>query len=261
LPQSLVMGTKLSEFNGKKYLEAAAPGRMSFYGTDNKTLIMASDALLKKVVQGAGQPKSGGILDRVRDIPAGNDFLAVVDVAALRNHPMVQAMLPMMLAQAQAPPEAKQMIDSLNLIEIQANLVSRGPVSLLLHFNDDASAQQFATHIEAKKGEVAAKLFGEIPQTGDPISQARGQWRDRMMQKYWPQPSGPDVKFHIDADDPLQPQLLGIAVGAGAYAKFAHAFGAMEKSGAPAAGPTASAAGPPESPGGPGQAPAAAPAQ
>ncbi len=250
LPPSLVAGTKLSDFNGKKYLQSSASGGMSFYGADNKTLIVASEDLLKKAVQGAGQPKSGGILDRVRDMPASDDFIAILDIASLRSNPMVQAMLPMMLAHAKAPPETKQMIDSISMLEVEANLVSRGPISILLHFNDDAGAQQFQTTLESKKADVTAKLFGEIPQTGDPISQARGQWRDRLMQKYWPQQSGPDVKFHIDGDDPLQQQLLGMAVGAGLYAKFSSTIESMEKN-APTAAPTASATSPPGAPGGP----------
>ena len=96
------------------------------------------------------------------------------------------------------------------------------------------------------------KLFGDIPQTGDPISQAREQWHDRMMQKYWPQVSGSDIKFHIDGDDPLQQQLLGMATGAGLYAKVGPSLQAMVMQSGPGAAPTNAAGGvtPPAGPGG-----------
>ncbi len=221
IPPSFRGAATLSEFNGKKYLKAASPTQMSFYGPNNTTMIVANDDLLRKVVSAAGQPKSGGIIDLLQDVPGGNDCFAFVDFSSLNKLPMVQAMFPMVLAQAKAPPEAKQIIDSISAIELRLNLLTRGPVSLVAHFNDEAGAQQVEALLEAKKPALAEKLSGESPPGGNPIMQAQTQWRDRMIQKYWPQRSGADISFHIDADDPLQPQLLGIAIGAGLSSKSA----------------------------------------
>ena len=76
----------------------------------------------------------------MRDMPDGNDYFVVADVAALRRHPMAQAMMVMM--SSAMPPEFKQLIESLSVLEVQANLVSRGPVSISAHFSDDASAKR-----------------------------------------------------------------------------------------------------------------------
>ena len=87
---------KLSDFNGKKYLESSNPMWPSFYGSDNKTMIVAPDATLKQLVTANNQPKTGKLIDQAREVPAGNDLYVAFDVAALR--PMMQ----MGLAQVQA---------------------------------------------------------------------------------------------------------------------------------------------------------------
>ena len=243
IPQPIRAAAKRSEFNGKKYLQSSIPTLPSFYGPDNKTLIMATDDLLRKIVPAAGQPKSGGLIDRIRDMPGGNDLFAAVDVARLKG------LIQMKAAMSPVPitPESKQLIDAVSALDIKINLVRRGPISIVLHCNDEATAQQLAATIEAKKPEWAPAIFGPPPSGADPTSQALSQWRERMIQRYQPQQSGADINLvHIEADDPLQPQLFGIVLGASLGAKAALAAYPMAPGMTPPSGPNPSAA-----PGGP----------
>ena len=59
----------------------------SFYGADNKTMIVAApDAVLRSLIESSGtKPKTGQLLDRVREVPSGSDLYLAVDVASLRG--------------------------------------------------------------------------------------------------------------------------------------------------------------------------------
>ena len=257
LPEQIRPMAKLADFNGKKYLQSAHPMFPSFYGADNKTMIVAPDAVLRSLIEASKQPKSGTLLDRVREVPAGSDLFLAVDVASLRG--VVQ----MGLAQAKQtmPPEAKVMLDSIAGVELTANIVSRGPVSLVLHCNDDAAAQQVEMALAAARQGQAAGPGSPVEQSGpdSPLKQSLAQFRERMMQRYLqPQRNGASITcFNMTADDPMQQQLVGVVWGAVLGAKGAVEAQAAQKAfqkapGGPT-GPTADGtAVPPGTPGAPG---------
>ncbi len=211
LPPSVRPMVQLADFNGKKYLQSSHPMLPSFYGPDNKTLLLAPDAMLRKMVETSGQPKSGQLLDRVREVPAGSDLYLAVDVASLRG------LVPMLMGQANMtmPPEAMQILESTAALELTLNLVSRGPVSLVIQCNDEAAAQQIEMFLAATKQSMAAPPPVEQPAGDDPIAQAMAQFHERISQRFQPQRNGASITcLNIAADDPLQPQLLGMVVGA-----------------------------------------------
>ena len=210
LPPNVRPMVQLADFNGKKYLQSSHPLMPSFYGPDNKTLLLAPDAVLRKMVETSGQPKSGQLLDRVREVPAGSDLYLAVDVASLRG------LVPMLLGQVHItmPPEAMPMLESTSALELTLNLVSRGPVSLEIQCNDEAAAQQIETFLAAARQSMAAPTPGEQPAGDDPIAQAMTQFRERISQRFQPQRNGASITLlNITAEDPLQPQLFGLVVG------------------------------------------------
>ena len=79
---------QLAELGGKKYLRSAVPMMYSLYGPNNKTLIAATDPALHHLVDSAGQPKTGPLIDRIHEAATGNDLYIAVDIAALR--PFIQ---------------------------------------------------------------------------------------------------------------------------------------------------------------------------
>jgi hypothetical protein len=245
LPQNVRPMVQLAEFNGKKYLQSSHPLMPSFYGPDNKTLLLAPDTVLRKMVETSGQPKSGQLLDRVREVPAGSDLYLAVDVASLRG------LVPMLMGQAHItmPPEAMQMLESTAALELTLNLVSRGPVSLVIQCNDEAAAQQIEMFLAAAKQNMAAAPPGEQPAGDNPIAQAMTQFRERISQRFQPQRNGASITFlNITAEDPLQPQLFGMVVGAiGASAGTMKSLPAMKMAQpVPGNGPVATSDGGPE---------------
>jgi hypothetical protein len=203
---------RLAELNGKKYLKSAHPMLPSFYGPNNKTLVLAPDATMQKIVAEAGQSKSGTLIDRTREVPAGSDLYVAVDMVPIL--PMIQ----MGMAQAgpKIPPEAKQYVEALNLVaaaELTVNVAAVGPTSLVVHGSDETAAQQIETMMqEARQKFDAASQGGEQP-AFDPIQQAMAQYKERIGRPFQPVRSGTSITcFMLDGQDPTQRQMTNVAV-------------------------------------------------
>ena len=56
----------------------------SLYGPNSSTLILAPDSTLRQLLANASQDSSGPMIDRIRDVPAGNDLYVAVNVTSLR---------------------------------------------------------------------------------------------------------------------------------------------------------------------------------
>jgi hypothetical protein len=244
---------QLAELGGKKYLRSAVPMLYSLYGPNNKVLVAATDAALHQMVENASQPKSGPLLDRMREMPAGSDLYVAVDIATLR--PFIQMGLAQLQAMGKTPPEAKQYIEMLNLvsaIELTLNVSAPKPTSLIVHCSDDAAAQKVESTIQELLQKLRAPKQTEQPAGDDPIAQAMERYRDRLSQAFQPQRSGTSVTcIHLDGQNPAQQQLvtvgfIGIAVAALLPAVQAARDAARRAQPAPGAG------GPPVGPGAPG---------
>lgn len=246
---------QLSEFNGKKYWQSSVPMLPSFYGPNNKTLLVAPDPVLRKMVETSAQPKNGPLLDRIREVPAGSDLYLAADIAPLRG--LVQ------MGQAQSPRPIpgwfKSFMDSASGLELNVNLVTRGPISLVVQCNDEPTAQQFEMMIaESKQALTAPPPASEQPMPENPIAQAMQQYTERMFQRFQPQRNGTNITLlNITADDPLQAQAFGIVAGAILGSQLGEGMKAMHGAGPMPVGPTG-AAGPEGSPP-PGVAPEGAP--
>jgi hypothetical protein len=208
--------TQLAELNGKKYLRSAVPMMPSFYGPNNKTLVVASDAALHKLVENASQPKSGPMIDRLREVPSGSDLFLAVEATTLRPFmPMVPVLLQSM---GGVPPEAaKQLAEILNAtsgLELTLNVSAPGPTSLVGHFNDDAAAQKAEMMFQEFVQRVRASAQAGQPSGGDPVvAQAMERYIDRLSQLFQPQRSGSNVTFiHVDGQNPAQQQLVAAAI-------------------------------------------------
>lgn len=219
IPQPLLAGVKLSEFNGKKYLQGMGPAVPSMYGPNNKTLLVAPDEMLKQIVQSAANPKAGPLIDRVRDVSSGSDLYALVDLTRIK--PMLPMFAGAMLTKV--PPDKKALaeaaLEGITGAEINVNLTARGPISAVLRFADEAAAQKVEMAIAAmNQAEAAVTEAQPVIEQGppeNPLSQLKAQFKEKLKQKYQPQRNGADISFlHIEAEDPLQPQLLPMLIGA-----------------------------------------------
>jgi len=241
---------QLADLNGKKYLKSASPMLYSLYGPNNKTLVLATDATLQQLVQSAAQPKSGPMIDRIREVPTGSDLYASVDLTSFR--PFIQMGLAQ--AQAQAPPDAKQYMEVPNLVsglEATVNLSSPGPTSFVVHCNDEAAAQKVESLIQEALQKYKAADQAQQPGGDEAIDQAMARYKDRMSQPFQPQRNGTSITcFRIDGQNPAQQQLVSVGlVGLGVAALLPAVQAA--RNAARQAQPNASAGGP-----GPGEQPA-----
>jgi hypothetical protein len=205
---------QLAELGGKKYLRSAVPMMYSLYGPNNKTLVAATDAALRQMVENTSQPKSGPLFDRMREVPAGNDLYVAVDLASLR--PFIRMGLAQAQAMGKVPPEAKQYSEMLNLVsalELTLNVSAPGPTSLVVHCSDDAAAQKVETSIQEMLQKLRASKQTEQPGGGDDtIAQAMERYKDRVSQVFQPQRSGTSVTcIHLDGHNPAQQQLVTVA--------------------------------------------------
>jgi hypothetical protein len=140
-------------------------------------------------------------------------YLAL-DVAAIR--PLMQMGL------AQVPPSvqpaAKQFLDALNLVtsaELTVNVVTPGPTSLVVQGNDEPAAQQIETMLQeaAQKMRTTGTPEQPGPPADDPVQQAMGRYKERMLQHLQPLRNGTSVTcMKIDGQDPSQRLIIGIAM-------------------------------------------------
>jgi hypothetical protein len=203
---------QLAELAGKKYLQSSVPMMYSLYGPNNRTLVAATDPELHQLVESSSQPKSGPMMDRIHQVPAGSDVYIAVDVASLRP------ILPMFIPQLppNAPPGAKQSEEALSLVsaaELTLNLSNSGPTSLVLQCNDDAAAQKLEALLHGIKQEAENVNPTEQPGTETPIMQAVNRYMDRLSQPFQPQRSGTSITcFRLDEQNPGHQQLVSSMV-------------------------------------------------
>ena len=246
IPLELRNHAQLAELGGKKYLRSTLPTKYSLYGPNNKTLIAATDGALHQFVESASQPKTSPMMDRLRDVPAGSDLYAALDVASLK--PLIQMVVPPALAKT---PQVAQQMELLNLVsavELTVNVSNPGPTSLVVRCTDEAAAQKLQTIVQqVMKQQFAATAPAEQPAGGSAVDLAVSHYFERMTQPFVPQLSGSSVSILLDGQNPVHHQLVSLSVvqllGKGALQiraqQLAHA--------PPAAGPGA----PPGVPAGP----------
>jgi hypothetical protein len=212
IPPPARPAVQLSELAGRKYLQSAHPVFPSFYGTNRTTLIAAPDATLRQLVESAGQTKTGSLIDRVRDVPAGSDLYLAVDVASLR--PFIQ--MAVARAPAAIPANVKPLLEAPNLIaaaELTLNFSVPGPTSLVLQANDESAAQQLETMLQEASAKYQASPEAHQAALDDPVAQAMARYRERISRPFTPQRHGASLTcFHIDGQDPSQQQLAAVAV-------------------------------------------------
>lgn len=230
---------QLAELGGKKYLRSASPLMYSLYAPNNRTLVAATDAALQQLVASAGQPKSGPMMDRLRDVAAGSDLYVSLDVASFRPF------LPMLMGgdPSKAPPAAKkpfEMLEQISAAELTLNISHPGPSSFIARCTDDAAAQRLESLVQETKQTAMGGTQGEQPGMVSPIQQAAARYRDRLHQMLPMQRDGVNFAFfRVDGQNPAQQQFVSAAVVLGVSMLpeiFAAQKAVLPPQGAPGAG-------------------------
>jgi type II secretory pathway pseudopilin PulG len=205
------------------YLESANRFQPSIYSPDAHTLLIAPDLLLRRLITPPPGATDGSLLKRIREVPAGDDLYLACDLAAFRPH------IAMALASApKIPDEAKPYLDMPNLIdgaELSLNLTHDAISQLIVHANDEASAEKLITQAKAAgdawQDQFAEQMRQEVaknPALQGPIGDAYLKYLNRI--RHSPPPSlwhmehaGSDITlFQFHGGNSPQQQLVTVSV-------------------------------------------------
>jgi hypothetical protein len=204
---------QLSEFAGKRYLQSQIPSLPSFYGPDNRTLLIAPDAMLRRLIESKDQPKTGPIIDRLSTVPSGSDLYLAIELATLK--PFIEMGLAQAKMSGKVPPQGEKLLELPKLLaaaELTLNLTGAGPMSLVVHATDEAAAEQIETVLRENSSSPGASPVGRYA-AEDPVAQAVSQYVERFSQPFRPQRSGTSVTlFRVEGQSAAQQQLASLTV-------------------------------------------------
>jgi mono/diheme cytochrome c family protein len=231
---------QLSEFAGKRYLQSMHPVMPSFYGPDNRTLVVTRDAALRKLVETRDQAKTGPLIDRLSSVPAGSDLYVALDLASLR--PFLEMGMAQAKASGKVPPQGEKFLELPKLIsvaELTLNLTGAGPMSLVVHATDEAAAQQIETLLNEASNNPTVGPPDRYAAETNPVAQAITQYVERFSQPFRPQLNGTSVTlFRVEAQSAAHQQLASLAVfGIGAGMQALQAARTAAESAATASAP------------------------
>ncbi len=188
LPEGRILGplwdqTEEGQFDGKPYRKGGAMG-FGIFRADDRTLIVADEALLRKMLANRAAPKPGPVSKILGAMPAAPDATAVLVVEPLR------ALADAALAQAPVPPplaELKKVPDLVDSVVVRLNLTGNAPTDLTVRARDEAAAKELAEIVDrmlAMAKEMARSQIASGPMVeNDPIQQAAMQYAKRISER------------------------------------------------------------------------------
>jgi prepilin-type processing-associated H-X9-DG protein len=165
---------------GAAYRKGKSPMDLSIYQPDDRTLVLAHDALLQKMVANHAAPKPGpmsAMLGRVAEPP---DVMAVLLVKPLRPliaGPLSEAPLPPPLAGLKKVPEL------INYIAVKANVRGDMAGSLIVRAESEAAAETLEQIIDAGMEIARQAMMAEMAKQAaskDPVEQAMAKYAKRV---------------------------------------------------------------------------------
>ncbi len=224
LKDRLVGHTQPGELGGKAYLKSAHPMGPSFFMPDERTLLVANEAALERMLKVEGTEQHSPLIDRVRNMSNAYDLSAVADIASVRQ--LVNSALGVAVMQQgkKFPKELQPFLDAPNLVnavELATTLTEAGPTSLVVYGENEASAEKLLAMVDNALDMWRVKLQADLSKTkvsDDPVQRAAGQYLERLMNRYLdmfrPTREGANlVMFRVEGGtDPNQQQLTNVAV-------------------------------------------------
>ena len=231
LPE-LVRRTAPAEINGKGYRKANTPMDFSLMRADERTIIIARDELLGKMLANVAKPEAGPAAKRFRQYRFAPDVAAVVVLDPIR--PMLKAQL----QKAPIPPAFANFLTIPDLIvsaEAQLSLLGGGAASLTLARQRRSRqatgipAQRLVGHGQNRADQVQA---GKFAQSQDPIQQATAKYMQpttgRMIDRLRPVREGDHLSI---TEKHASLQTIAIAAAMGGFMTF-QGQGAEQQGGA-----------------------------
>jgi hypothetical protein len=173
-----------AQLDGKPYRQGSGPLGFSIFRPDDRTVLIATDALLKKMLSNHASPKEGRmtkVLGHVSDPP---DAMAILLIEPIR------ALLTMSLPMVPLSPEfddAKKLPELLTSIGAKVNLTGDKVMSFTLRANDEAAAKQVEEILDkllaGAQQSATAQIAAQQPVGNDPVAQASAQYSKRITER------------------------------------------------------------------------------
>ena len=211
LPENLRGHTEEGQAGGKTYYKSMRPDLPSFFMPNDKTLVVATQNMLKRLFSGGDESTEGRLAEQLKARTGGDDIYLAVDLEKLR--PFIQ--MGLMQAAQNMPPEAQEFLQGVNLIgmgELALNITTSQPNELIFHANNAADADELEELVDkavvmAQDGmlQAAAQLKG----SDDEVEQALGSYIERISGKIYepmkPQRDGEKftvISAELDVESP-----------------------------------------------------------
>ena len=192
----------------------------SIFRPDNRTLVVGTDAMLRKALTNHANPAEGKMSKILGGMKNPPDLTAIVLVEPLRP------LIAMPLAMAPLPPQledVKKIPDLVTSVGTKVNITDGPSASLAIRANDGAAAQQIEEIIdkllETARQQAAAEIAKQS-KSEDPVDQAAAKYAQRMSDHMLPlfRPVRKGNTLTLSADFRQNPQMtslttIGILVG------------------------------------------------
>jgi prepilin-type processing-associated H-X9-DG protein len=212
----LVEGTTEGELNGKPYRQAQAPMFPSIYMPDDRTLIVAEDAFLRKMLANHQAPAEGPLGKLFGSTSTSGDLVAIAVLDPVRD------LLSAMLAQAPVPPtfeKVKRVPELLKAAKAELGLTERTSASLVLLTPSEAAAEELEQLINEMIDSARQMILAEMAQAtsgDDPVNQAMAQYMQRVNKRIFdmlrPVRKGTMLSVSQDTKESSQVAVIGILV-------------------------------------------------
>jgi prepilin-type processing-associated H-X9-DG protein len=169
-----------AQLDGKTYRKGRTPMDPSIFLADDRTLIVGTDGLLRKMLANRANPKEGAMSRMLGRVAQPPDFLAVVLIEPLRPliaMPLAQVPIPPPLAGVEKVPEL------VKYVAAKADLHGVMKMSLTVRAEDEAAAKQLEGLVDRLLKLARESMLAEVSKqaaSSDPVDQAAAKYAQRV---------------------------------------------------------------------------------
>ncbi len=211
------VGTEETQLDGRLYLKGASPVAPSFFMPNDKTLLIANDDTLQKMLANHKSPQMGPARKLMKSVDKSSDLAIVAAI-----EPMLPLIEPLLNMQQVPPPFAglKQLPELISAARLQIKATSGGSVALALLGNDEAAAEELEKQlnqlIDMGQAMMRAQASSQFSDSDDPVEAAMGKYMQRisgkMLDPFRPTRKGKVVKLELNFEKNGQFATVGILV-------------------------------------------------
>lgn len=213
----LAQVTVPADLDGKPYRRGANPMMPSIFQPDGRTLLVAHDELLRKMLANHAKPAPGPVsrlLGKMEGPP---------DVAAVLYFDPIRDLVSMAVRQAPLPPPlagVEKIPELVSSVEAQATFLGENAMSLTVRARDEAAAKELEATIDRLMAEarraIDAEMAKEAARSDDPVQRAANQYSrrlaDRMLTSVRPQRTGDSLTLAARGQGQSQVAVIGVLV-------------------------------------------------